>query len=47
LRSRARNRQGEVDEAAREKNRSTSRIRARAEHVLCVVKRLRGFSKVR
>jgi IS5 family transposase len=47
LRRRARNRQGEVDEAACAKNRSKSRIRARAEHVLCVVKRLWGFSKVR
>jgi IS5 family transposase len=47
LRRRARNRQGEVDEAARAKNRSMSRIRARAEHVFCVVKRLWGFSKVR
>jgi IS5 family transposase len=47
LRRRARNRQGEVDEAARAKNRSKSRIRARAEHVFCVVRRLWGFSKVR
>lgn len=44
---RVRNRQGEVDEAARAKNRSKSRVRARVEHVLCVVKRLWGFSKVR
>lgn len=44
---RVRNRQGEVNEAARAKNRSKSRIRARVEHVFCVVKRLWGFSKVR
>jgi transposase, IS5 family len=44
---RVRNRQGEVDEAARAKNRSKSRIRARVEHVFGVVKRLWGFSKVR
>lgn len=45
--ARVRNRQGDVDEAARAKNRSKSRIRARVEHVFCVVKRLWGFSKVR
>ena len=44
---RLRNRQGEVDEATRAKNRSKSRIRARVEHVFCVVKRLWGFSKAR
>jgi transposase, IS5 family len=44
---RVRNRQGEVDEAARAKNRNKSRIRARVEHVFGVVKRLWGFSKVR
>jgi IS5 family transposase len=44
---RVRNRQGEVDEAKRAKNRNKSRIRARVEHVFCVVKRLWGFSKVR
>ena len=44
---RVRNRQGEVDEATRAKNRSKSRIRARVEHVFCVVKRLWGFTKVR
>ena len=44
---RVRNRQGEVDEAMRAKNRSKSRIRARVEHVFCVVKRLWGFSKAR
>jgi transposase, IS5 family len=45
--ARARNRQGVVDEATRAKNRSKSHIRARVEHVFCVVKRLWGFSKVR
>jgi IS5 family transposase len=44
---RVRNRQGVVDEATRAKNRSKSRIRARVEHVFCVVKRLWGFGKVR
>jgi transposase, IS5 family len=44
---RVRNRMGEVDEATRAKNRSKSRIRARVEHVFCVVKRLWGFAKVR
>ncbi len=44
---RVRNRKGEVDEATRAKNRNKSRIRARVEHVFCVVKRLWGFSKVR
>ena len=44
---RVRNRQGEADEATREKNRNKARIRARVEHVLCVVKRLWGFAKVR
>jgi transposase, IS5 family len=39
--------QGAVDEATRAKNRGKSRIRARVEHVFCVVKRLWGFSKVR
>jgi transposase, IS5 family len=38
---------GEVDEVARSKNRSKSRIRSRVEHVFGVVKRLWGFSKVR
>jgi IS5 family transposase len=42
-----RNRLGEVDEMERSKNRDKSRIRARAEHVFCVVKRLWGFNKVR
>jgi IS5 family transposase len=45
--ARVRNRKGEADEATRAKNRSKSRIRARVEHVFCVVKRLWGFSKVR
>ena len=40
-------RQGQVDEAARAKNRNKSRVRARVEHVFCVVKRLWGFGKVR
>lgn len=44
---RVRNRLGEVDEVARSKNRNKSRVRARVEHVFCVVKRLWGFSKVR
>lgn len=44
---RVRNRQGVVDKATRAKNRSKSRIRARVEHVFCVVKRLWGFGKVR
>ena len=43
---RVRNR-GQVDEATRAKNRNKSRIRARVEHVFCVVKRLWGFAKVR
>jgi IS5 family transposase len=45
--ARVRNRYGEVDESMRTKNRNKSRIRARVEHVFCVVKRLWGFSKVR
>jgi transposase, IS5 family len=40
-------RQGLVDEATRAKNRNKSRVRARVEHVFCVVKRLWGFGKVR
>jgi len=44
---RVRNHRGEVDEATRAKNRNKSRIRARVEHVFCVVKRLWGFAKVR
>ena len=40
-------RNGIVDEAARDKNRNKSRIRARVEHVFGVVKRLWGFGKVR
>ena len=38
---------GIVDEVARSKNRSKSKIRARVEHVFGVVKRLWGFGKVR
>ena len=45
--ARVRNHLGEVDEAKRSKNRNKSRIRARVEHVFCVVKRLWGFNKVR
>ena len=45
--ARAKNRQGEVDEAVERKNRNKSRIRARVEHVFGVVKRLWGFGKVR
>jgi len=45
--ARVRNRSGEVDEVKRSKNRNKSRIRARVEHVFCVVKRLWGFNKVR
>ena len=45
--ARVRNHKGEVDETTRAKNRNKSRIRARVEHVFCVVKRLWGFSKVR
>lgn len=44
---RVRNHQGQVDEVKRARNRNKSRIRARVEHVFCVVKRLWGFSKVR
>lgn len=40
-------RNGIIDEAARDKNRNKSRIRARVEHVFGVVKRLWGFGKVR
>jgi IS5 family transposase len=38
---------GEIDEAARVKNRHKSKIRARVEHVFAVVKRLCGFTKAR
>jgi IS5 family transposase len=44
---RVRNNRGEVDEVKQAKNRNKSRIRARVEHVFCVVKRLWGFNKVR
>lgn len=40
-------RNGLIDEAARDKNRNKSRVRARVEHVFGVVKRLWGFGKVR
>ena len=36
-----------MDEVARAKNRSKSKVRARVEHVFAVVKRLWGFTKVR
>lgn len=36
-----------MDEALKSKNRNKSRIHARVEHVLGVVKRLWGFGKVR
>jgi IS5 family transposase len=38
---------GEVDKVRRDKNCSKSKIRARVEHVLAVVKRLWGFTKAR
>jgi transposase, IS5 family len=44
---RVRNRHGEVNAATRTKNRNKSRIRARVEHVFCVVKRVWGFTKER
>jgi len=44
---RVRNHEGQVDEVTRAKNRNKSRVRARVEHVFCVVKRLWGFGKVR
>ncbi|MFC6840385.1 IS5 family transposase [Xanthomonas theicola] len=37
----------DVEEGERSRNRNQSRIRARVEHVLAVVKRLWGFAKVR
>ena len=43
---RACNRQGEVAEATRAKNRSKSRIPARVEHVFCVVKRVWASAKL-
>lgn len=38
-------RQGQIDEATRVKNRNKSRVRARVEHVFCVVKRLWDFAR--
>ena len=38
---------GQIDEAARSRNRNKSRIRARVEHIFAVIKRLWGFNKVR
>jgi len=36
-----------VDEVERAKNRTKSKVRARVEHVIGVVKRVFGFAKVR
>jgi IS5 family transposase len=38
---------GTVDEAVRAKNRTKSKVRARVEHVIGIIKRVFGFSKVR
>jgi hypothetical protein len=38
---------GQIDEIERARNRNKSKVRARVEHVLGVVKRLWGFGKVR
>jgi IS5 family transposase len=38
---------GVVDEVERAKNRAKSKVRARVEHVIGVVKRVFGFAKVR
>jgi transposase, IS5 family len=38
---------GVVDEVERAKNRTKSKVRARVEHVIGVVKRVFGFAKVR
>lgn len=40
-------RQGVVDEAERAKNRTKSRVRAKVEHSIGVIKRIFGFVKVR
>ena len=40
-------RAGEDEEVQRGKNRNKSKVRARVEYVFAVVKRLRGFTKVR
>ena len=40
-------RQGTVDEAERAKNRTKSKVRAKVEHTIGVIKRVFGFSKVR
>ena len=40
-------RRGVVDEVERAKNRTKSKVRARVEHVIGVVKRVFGFAKVR
>jgi transposase, IS5 family len=36
-----------VDEEAKRKNKTKSKVRAKVEHVFAVVKRLWGFTKVR
>src|ERR1700747_1302281 len=38
---------GVVDEVERAKNRTKSKVRARVEHVIGVIKRVFGFAKVR
>jgi transposase, IS5 family len=38
---------GVVDEVERAKNRTNSKVRARVEHVIGVIKRVFGFAKVR
>jgi IS5 family transposase len=38
---------GSVDEAERAKNRTKSKVRAKVEHTIGVIKRVFGFSKVR
>jgi Transposase DDE domain len=38
---------GVVDEIERAKNRTKSRVRAKVEHTIGVIKRVFGFSKVR
>jgi IS5 family transposase len=38
---------GRVDEVQKAKNRTKSRVRAKVEHVFCVIKRVFGFQKVR
>jgi IS5 family transposase len=38
---------GVVDEAARARNRTKSKVRAKVEHAIGVIKRVFGFAKVR